>query len=46
MLSPFSFFKKFAHKILRYFWCQFDFDGFYGVILEKDDSISKRYQGW
>ena len=23
-----------------------DFDGFYGVILEKDDSISKRYQDW
>ena len=33
-------------SILRYLWRKFDFDGFYGVILEKDDSISKRYQNW
>ena len=31
---------------LRYLWRKLDFDGFYGVILEKDDSISKRYQDW
>jgi len=33
-------------SILRYLWRRFDFDGFYGVILEKDDSISKQYQDW
>lgn len=32
--------------LLRYLWRKFDFDGFYGVILQKDDSISKRYQDW
>ena len=31
---------------LRYLWRKFDFDGFYGVILKKDDSISKRYLDW
>ena len=31
---------------LRYLWRKLDFDGFYGVILEKDDSISRRYQNW
>jgi hypothetical protein len=31
---------------LRYVWRKFDFDGFYGVILKKDDSISKRYLDW
>jgi hypothetical protein len=33
-------------SLLRYIWRKLDFDGFYGVILEKDDSISKRYQDW
>ncbi len=33
-------------SLLRYVWRKLDFDGFYGVILEKDDSISKRYQDW
>ena len=32
--------------ILRYLWRKLDFDGLYGVILERDDSISKRYQDW
>jgi len=27
-------------------WEKFDFNGFYGVILEKDLSISQRYQDW
>ena len=31
---------------LRYVWRKLDFDGFYGVILKKDDSISKRYLDW
>jgi len=31
---------------LKYVWRKLDFDGFYGVILEKDDSISKRYKDW
>ena len=33
-------------SLLRYVWRKLDFDGFYGVILEKDDSISKKYQDW
>ena len=33
-------------SLMRYVWRKLDFDGFYGVILEKDDSISKRYQDW
>ena len=33
-------------SLLRYVWRKLDFDGFYGVILEKDDSISKIYQDW
>ena len=28
---------------MKYLWRKFDFDGFYGVILEKDDTYSKRY---
>jgi len=26
--------------VFRYLWRKFDFDGFYGVVLKKDDSIS------
>ena len=29
---------------LSYLWRKIDFDGFYGVILERDSSILKRYQ--
>lgn len=29
---------------LCYLWRKIDFDGFYGVILERDSSILKRYQ--
>jgi len=32
--------------LLRYLWRKYDYDGFYGVILEKDESISKQYQSW
>jgi hypothetical protein len=38
--------KKNPITLLRYVWRWFDFDGFYGVILQKDDSISKQYQDW
>ncbi|MBT6716903.1 MAG: hypothetical protein HOB18_04565 [Nitrospina sp.] len=38
--------KKNPITLLRYLWRWFDFDGFYGVILQKDDSISKQYQDW
>jgi len=37
-LNPFS--------LLKYVWRKLDFDGFYGVILEKDDSVSGYYQNW
>lgn len=32
--------------LLRFLWRRFDFDGFYGVILQKDDTISKKYAHW
>jgi len=32
--------------VLRYLWRRFDFDGFYGVILKKDNSISSKYESW
>jgi len=38
--------KKNPFTLLRYLWRKLDFDGFYGVILEKDDSISSQYQDW
>jgi SAM-dependent methyltransferase len=38
--------KKNPLSLLRYLWRKLDFDGFYGVILEKDDSISKQYLDW
>ncbi len=31
---------------LCYLWKNIDFDGFYEVILERDNFISKRYQVW
>ena len=30
--------------VLRYLWRKFHFDGYYGVILERDDTISKNIQ--
>ena len=33
-------------SLLKYVWRKLDFDGFYGVILEKDDSVSKYYKNW
>jgi len=38
--------KKHPLSLLRYLWRWFDFDGFYGVILRKDDTISKQYEDW
>jgi len=38
--------KKNLFGVTRYLWRRFDFDGFYGVILQKDDSISKNYTNW
>lgn len=32
--------------ITKYFWRKFDFEGFYGVILKKDDRWSSRYMDW
>ena len=37
---------KFPESLLKYLWRRIDFDGFYGVILEKDDSISLKYKDW
>ncbi len=33
-------------SLMRWGWRRADFDGFYGVILEKDDTYSKRYKDW
>lgn len=38
--------KKNPLTLLRYLWRRIDFDGFYGVILQKDDSFSKQYKDW
>lgn len=32
--------------LLAKFWRKIDFEGFWGVILEKDDTYSKLYQDW
>lgn len=32
--------------VSRYLWRKLDFDGFYGVILKKDNSISNKYESW
>lgn len=33
-------------SLFRFLWRKFDFDGFYGVILEKDDTVLKKYADW
>ena len=33
-------------NLMKYEWRRFDFDGFYGVILEKDRSVSEKYKSW
>jgi len=37
---------KFPESLLKHLWRRFDFDGFYGVILERDDSVSSKYKDW
>jgi len=32
--------------ITKFFWRRFDFEGFYGMILTKDDTWSSRYMDW
>ncbi|MEP6389989.1 MAG: hypothetical protein ABJ056_08685 [Halioglobus sp.] len=38
--------KKNPLSAMRFLWRKLHFDGYYGVILEKDDSVSKKYQDW
>lgn len=33
-------------QILRYYWRETDFEGFWGAILEKDTTLSDCYQDW
>ena len=33
-------------RITKFIWQKLDFEGFYGVILEKDDTFSSRYQDY
>ncbi len=36
----------FPLNLTKYIWRYIDFDGFYGVILKKNDKFSKRYLDW
>lgn len=38
--------KKGLLKFTKHFFKQYDFEGFYGVLLEKDDYFSKLYKDW
>lgn len=33
-------------NLMKYEWRRFDFDGFYGVILERDHRIKDQYKSW
>ena len=33
-------------NLIKYEWRRFDFDGFYGVILERDHRIMNQYKSW
>jgi hypothetical protein len=35
-----------VNTLLRIYWKMFDFEGFWGAVLERDDSWSKLYQDW
>jgi hypothetical protein len=36
----------FLSRFLRLFWRRFDYEGFWGVILEKDLKLSNQYKDW
>jgi len=38
--------RKFPFNLTKYLWRKIDVDGFYGVILKKNDQFSKRYLDW
>jgi len=38
--------KSWPFHFTKYIWRKFDFDGFYGVILKKNDKYSKKYLDW
>jgi hypothetical protein len=38
--------KQFPGNLLKHLWKKIDFEGFYGVILQRDDSISSKYKDW
>ncbi|MCK5023864.1 MAG: hypothetical protein KAS04_06825 [Candidatus Aenigmarchaeota archaeon] len=33
-------------RLMKWFWKKYDFEGFYGVVLLRDNSWSKLYDGW
>lgn len=37
---------SFPFNLTKYLWRRLDFDGFYGVILKKNDNYSSRYLSW
>lgn len=37
---------KSIFRLTKYFWKKFDFEGFYGAILARDDSWSSQYLNW
>jgi hypothetical protein len=38
--------KNGIYKLIKSAWRKYDFEGFYGVILEKDDTYKNLYQDW
>jgi hypothetical protein len=37
---------KWIYSLTKNAWKQNDFEGFYGVVLEKDDTYKKLYKDW
>jgi len=38
--------RKSLLKLTKIYWKKFDFEGFYGIVLKRDDSWSSLYQDW
>ena len=38
--------KRSFYRLTKYLWRRFDFEGFYGLILKRDNSWSSKYLDW
>lgn len=38
--------KRSFYRLTKYLWRRFDFEGFYGLILKRDNSWSSKYSDW